>query len=188
MRGDSPTPQRVRRSTAGQDELTHRSRGLGQRHRTLLLLANGERDRDTLLAMAAAAGVEARFFDELLAGGLLELDAAPAATPVIEAPETASATADRAPLDVPTATPPPPPPSSRRPPPLERARTLLIDALKQYAPVAGSLLARRIRKAETAAEIEALLDEAEARMARSGTLVQAAQVVRRARELLARCA
>ena len=34
------------KTAAGQDELTHRSRGLGQRHRTLLLLVDGRRSSD----------------------------------------------------------------------------------------------------------------------------------------------
>lgn len=183
MKGDHLPPPRVLRSAAGQEELTQRSRGLGQRHRTLLLLANGERDRDTLLAMAAAAGVDATYFDDLIAAGLLELEGEatpePAAAPAQPVEPAPAAT-------MPAPHPPAPTRSRQRTPPLERARALLLDALNQYAPLTGSLIARRVRKAESAAEIEALLDEAEARMSRKGNLVQVAQVVRRARELLAR--
>ncbi len=161
-------PTLVTRSAAGQLELTKRSHGLSQRHRTILLLADGKRELDSLLAMAAAAGADRSHFEQLQQLGLLQLDLGALAAPPTAAPAPAAAT------------------QSSRPRPLERARKLLLEALKEYAPITGSLLARKIRRADSAADIASLLDEAEGKMARSGTLVQASQAVRRARELLAR--
>lgn len=190
MRDTEPLTE-VLRTSAGQDELASRQRGLSQRHRTLLLLADGKRDLATVLSMAQSVGAERSHFDDLIRLGLLDLQ-----VPMIEVappePEEIQAAPALEPLEVDTVAPPitvhppAPPPSARRPRPLERARALLLEALSDYAPVSGSLLARRIRRAESAKEIEAMLDEVETKMARKGTLVQASQVVRRARELLSR--
>lgn len=57
----------------GQDELAHRTRRLGQRYRTLLLLVDGRRSVDQVLALALAAGVAESQFRELLTLGLLAL-------------------------------------------------------------------------------------------------------------------
>ncbi|HEU4460929.1 MAG TPA: hypothetical protein VFR90_17545 [Methylibium sp.] len=76
----------------GLDELRARTRGLSQRHRTMLLLVNGQRSRREVLALASQAGVGAEFFDELVAMGLVEARAetrtkiAGTATPVADAP------------------------------------------------------------------------------------------------------
>jgi len=190
MRDTEPCTE-VLRTPAGQNELSSRQRGLSQRHRTLLLLADGKRDLATVLSLAQSVGAEQSHFDDLVRLGLLDLRGPRLEFPVPE-PEVIEAAPALEPLEVDTIAPPitvhppAPPPSARRPRPLERARALLLEALSEYAPVSGSLLARRIRRADNAREIEALLDEAEAKMARKGTLVQASQVVRRARELLSR--
>ena len=48
------------KTAAGQDELTHRSRGLGQRHRTWLLLMDGHRSSAEIVRLARQAGVPDR--------------------------------------------------------------------------------------------------------------------------------
>lgn len=57
----------------GQAELGSRTRAVGQRHRTVLLLADGRRSATVVRSMAREAGVPEACFDELLAMGLLEL-------------------------------------------------------------------------------------------------------------------
>lgn len=83
----------------GQQELKRRKRTLGQRHRTMLLLVDGKRSRDEVLALAQQVGVGPAHFDELIAWGMVTgeplADAAPAQAPV------AAAAADAAPAVAP---------------------------------------------------------------------------------------
>ncbi len=57
----------------GVAELANRSRGLSQRHRTVLLLVDGQRRMSQILATAQAAGVQVAVFEELVSLGLVEL-------------------------------------------------------------------------------------------------------------------
>lgn len=57
----------------GHDELARRTRRLGQRHRTLLLLVDGRRSADQVLVLARAAGVAEAHYRELLEMGLIAL-------------------------------------------------------------------------------------------------------------------
>ena len=59
----------------GQDELARRTRRLGQRHRTVLLLIDGRRTVDQVLALAYAAGVAETHYRDLLDMGLVALPA-----------------------------------------------------------------------------------------------------------------
>ncbi len=68
----------------GLDELRHRTRGLGQRHRTVLLLIDGHRALGEVLGMAHRAGASTSHFEELLHLGLVEMPVEPAQEP----PET----------------------------------------------------------------------------------------------------
>lgn len=71
------------KTPAGQDELRHRTRGLGQRYRTVLLLVDGRRPLGDVLAMANKAGAQTSHFEELVRLGLVEIpDEAQAAEPV----------------------------------------------------------------------------------------------------------
>ena len=79
------------KTSAGQDELRHRTRGLGQRHRTVLLLVDGKRPLGDILAMAHQAGAQTSHFEELLHLGLIDMPS-PAAIP--EAAETAPGSLD----------------------------------------------------------------------------------------------
>lgn len=72
-----PPPAPVK-TELGQDELRRRARKLSQRHRTVLLLVDGKRSRDEVVALAQQAGVTAGLFDELVAMGMVEEGAAPA--------------------------------------------------------------------------------------------------------------
>ena len=67
----------------GLDELRRRTRGLGQRYRTVLLLVDGRRPLGDVLAMANKAGAQTSHFEELVRMGLVEIpDEAQAAEPV----------------------------------------------------------------------------------------------------------
>ena len=57
----------------GHDELARRTRRLGQRHRTVLLLVDGRRSVDQVLALARAAGVAEHHYRELVEMDLVAL-------------------------------------------------------------------------------------------------------------------
>jgi hypothetical protein len=69
------------RTAAGENELRHRTRKLGQRHRTVLLLIDGRRTLDELLSLAQQAGAAVSHFEELVELGLVELPAQAPAEP-----------------------------------------------------------------------------------------------------------
>ncbi|MGY4829822.1 hypothetical protein ACVNIS_14735 [Sphaerotilaceae bacterium SBD11-9] len=61
------------KTPAGLDELRHRTRGLGQRYRTVLLLVDGRRPLGEVLGMAHKAGAQTSHFEELVRMGLVEI-------------------------------------------------------------------------------------------------------------------
>jgi hypothetical protein len=63
----------------GLDELRHRTRRLGQRYRTVLLLVDGRRPLGEVLGMAHKAGAQTSHFEELVRMGLVEVPAEMAA-------------------------------------------------------------------------------------------------------------
>lgn len=102
----SSTPPPPVKTALGHEELRQRTRTFSQRHRTVLLLVDGKRQRDEVLALALKAGAAPNFFDELVAAGLVDLQAPP--EPFAAEPEPALADAavaeppptDRADLDL----------------------------------------------------------------------------------------
>jgi hypothetical protein len=74
----------------GQQELRQRSKALGQRHRTVLLLVDGRRPLAEVLSMAHQAGAMTAHFEELVRLGMVELPVPPPAEPpkVESAPST----------------------------------------------------------------------------------------------------
>ncbi len=80
----------------GHDELARRTRRLGQRHRTLLLLVDGRRSVDQVLALARAAGVDEEHYRALVEMGLIAvpdgaLTAPTQAMPLDDEPDDAGA-------------------------------------------------------------------------------------------------
>lgn len=65
-----------------------------------------------------------------------------------------------------------------------KARELLTNAVRTHAPVAGSLTLRRLRRADSRAELAALLGEVEARLNKPHRSLVAAQLLQRVRALL----
>lgn len=72
------------KTALGQDELRHRTRGLGQRYRTVLLLVDGRRSLGDVLAMALKAGAQTTHFQELVTMGLVEVPTEMAAAEPVE--------------------------------------------------------------------------------------------------------
>jgi len=64
------------------------------------------------------------------------------------------------------------------------ARSILVRAVRQEAPVAGSLTLMRLRRARSRADLVALLDEVEARITKPHRSLAASQTLRRVRQLL----
>lgn len=109
----------------GQDEWSHRSRGLGQRHRTILFLVDGRRSLGEVLAMAHQAGAQTSHFEELVRLGMVEVPSEAAAPEPVETAPGALDTPRLTSVDVevfaddepaapaPPALPPEPPPEPR---------------------------------------------------------------------------
>jgi hypothetical protein len=169
----------------GHAELTHRSRRLSQRHRTVLLLVDGRRSADQVVQMASQAGVPAECFDELVVLGLID----PNPVAHVELPLETVAVVDSV----------LPPTRSLLPEsgwmalaaqanvpdgPLEEARELLLRAVRSEAPVTGSLTMMKLKRATSREAIEALLDEVELRIRKPRKQIIAAQTLRHVRHLL----
>lgn len=178
------------RTAVGAAELAHRSRGLSQRHRTVLLLVDGQRPVSRVLATAQAAGVQPAVFDELVSLGMIEVPVVAHIELPLEAelaggdssllpparsllPESGWSTLSGAPVD-----------AAAVDRPLQEARELLMRALRAQAPVSGSLTLMKLRRATSRDEVEALLDEVEQRLRRPHRMIVAAQTMRHVRHLL----
>ena len=76
-----PQPAVPTKTPLGHDELRHRTQGLGQRFRTVLLLVDGQRSLAQILSMAHQAGAQTSHFERPVQLGMVELprDAAPEA-------------------------------------------------------------------------------------------------------------
>lgn len=208
------TGTRPIRTPEGQAELSTRARRLSQRHRTMLFLVDGKRSAIEVRRLAAQAGVPEACFDELTALGLIMLPEPTFSLLLDEPPPPAALhidlplpgpdeTTDDSVLL----------PASRTLQPdssllsdltpgdswlpsqgregdaaadagFAEARRILARAVRAEAPVTGSLTLLRLRRARTRADLAALLDEVEARIAKPHRLLAAAQTLRRVRHLL----
>ena len=70
-------------------------------------------------------------------------------------------------------------------PAVVEARLILLRAVRAEAPLAGSLTLLRLRRARTRADLDALLDEVQARITKPHRLLAATQTMQRVRQLLA---
>ena len=80
-----PTPMPPLKTQLGIDELRSRTHGLNQRHRTMLVLVDGQRPLSQILALGLQAGARTTHFADLVHLGLVEVALDPA-TPVFERP------------------------------------------------------------------------------------------------------
>ena len=167
-----------RRTVAGQAELNERSRVLTQRQRTVLFLVDGERDIETIAALALQAGAGHAAFAELVAMGLVSAPGFESGNESSLLPSSHSLLGDShwsvledenvAGLDR----------------PLEEARALLLRAVRSEAPVAGTLTLLKLKRAATREALAALLDEVEQRLRKPHRRIIAAQTLRHVRHLL----
>lgn len=194
-------PQLIPVKTAqGHDELDTRQRRLGPRHRTMLLLVDGERTVNEVLNLSYQAGVPPSCFQELLSlgllvvpddqplrrkvmPGLLPAEAPLSAAPVVRPSEGGSDTDYYVSTVVcdsgldgqhdkdPTS-------------PFEDARDLLLHALGTEARLTGALTMMRIRRARTPIELLALLGEVETRINRPDRAIATRQLMGRVAQLL----
>lgn len=191
-----PTDEMPVKTAEGIDELARRTRGLGQRHRTVLLLVDGRRSREQILALAQSAGVSPAVYDELLTLGLVA-EKADMADPAVDSDHIDLPLVSMSPSDsslLPSVRSLLPESSwstlsgeATEPPvdrPLEEARELLLRALRAEAPVVGSLTMMKLRRASNRDEVEALLDEVEMRLRKPRRMIVAAQTMRHVRHLL----
>ena len=173
----------------GVAELAHRTRGLSQRHRTVLLLVDGRRTVKQIIATAQAAGVAAAVFQELVAMGLVLLPESGAEH--VDLPLESGRAGDSSLLPSVRSLLPesgwstlPPVTESDVDRPLQEARELLMRALRAQAPVSGSLTLMKLKRAATRDDIESLLDEVEQRLRKPHRMIIAAQTMRHVRHLL----
>ncbi|MCA3182925.1 hypothetical protein [Cupriavidus sp.] len=87
------------KTEAGQEEIRTRARKLDQKLRALLLIVNGERAKSALMAQVGGLGVAEEAFDTLLALGLIEPHAEPAAPASAPTGRTTKPSASRKPAD-----------------------------------------------------------------------------------------
>jgi hypothetical protein len=171
------------RTAAGQAALTRRTRELTPRQRTALFMVDGKRSVDIVLALASQAGAKAADFSALVALGLVSTPGLPPAAVLNESsmlPSSQSLHGDSSWSQLPEEDTV----QQTTDGPLIEARALLIRAVRSASPLAGVLTLRRLKRASTRAEIEALLDEVEQRLRKPHRSVIAAQTLRHVRHLL----
>jgi hypothetical protein len=171
------------RTAAGQAALTRRTRELTPRQRTALFMVDGKRSVDIVLALASQAGAKAADFSELVTLGLVSTPGLPDVSVLHETsilPSSQTLHGDSTWSQLPEED------TVLRTTdgPLIEARALLIRAVRAAAPLTGMLTLRRLKRATTRAELEALLDEAEYRLRSPHRSVIAAQTLRHVRHLL----
>jgi hypothetical protein len=171
------------RTAAGQAALARRTRELTPRQRTALFMVDGKRSVDIVLALASQAGAKAADFSELVALGLISTPGLSDVSVLTESSLLPSVQSlhgdstwsqlpeDDTVLQVNDA-------------PLAEARALLVRAVRLAAPLSGAFTLRRLKRAATRAELEALLDEVEQRLRKPHRSVIAAQTLRHVRHLL----
>lgn len=180
----------------GLQELRKRSQGLGQRHRTVLLLVDGRRPLAEVLSMAHQAGAQTSHFEELLRLGMIELPVA-SPEPAPAAAEGPPAVDEAAPTAVveavamaPDLDPPVPPPAEAPAPAevdeqqLDEARRLLADILRRDTLLHRVFAPARVRAARTQQELIDLVWEIERERVHARRKRAQLRDLQRARELL----
>jgi hypothetical protein len=171
------------RTAAGQAALTRRTRELTPRQRTALFMVDGKRSVDIVLALASQAGAKASDFSDLVTLGLVSTPGLQTAAVLTESsmlPSSQSLHGDSTWSQLPEDETV----QHVTDGPLIEARALLVRAVRSAAPLAGALTLRRLKRASTRAELEALLDEVEQRLRKPHRSVIAAQTLRHVRHLL----
>lgn len=185
----------------GQQELTRRTHGLSQKHRTILLLVDGRRTLDEVMNLAQHAGATPKHFEELLVLGLVlvpeQAVADLAAGPIGEVdiplhtgltlppPEEDVTTTTQAAQTLEKVAPIASGAVNEAALLLESARETLIEMLKIAAPVTGALTVMKLRRAQGREELADLLYEVQTKVERSRTKpADVDRTLQHARELL----
>lgn len=125
----------------GREEITQRKYGLSSRLRPLLVMVDGRKSSDELLAKVAGLGLTADSLAELIEGGYIEAHAVPEAAPVAAVPE-----------------PPAPRPAAE---PVPENRFLAVyqfynETIKSMIGLRGYALQLKVEKAATLEELRQL--------------------------------
>jgi hypothetical protein len=178
---------RPQRTASGHAELAKRAKRLSQRHRTVLLLIDGQRNVDAVCQLAAQAGADVQCLEDLLALGLVTLAStapADAAVTVAAGGESSLLPSSQSLQGESTWTELDDQPADAVDRPFAEARELLLRAVRQEAPVAGALTLMKLKRATSREALEALLDEVEQRLRKPRRQITAAQTMRHVRHLL----
>jgi len=182
-----PLGLQPQRTASGHAELATRGKRLSQRHRTVLLLVDGRRSEGDIRRLAAQAGAGVNCLDDLLSLGLVmwahgdKADATVTVAALGESsvlPSSQSLQGDSAwsMLDD--------DPKNGTDRPLAEARELLMRAVRQEAPVSGTLTLMKLKRASSREALAGLLDEVEQRLRKPRRQIIAAQTMRHVRHLL----
>ena len=175
------------RTASGHAELATRGKRISQRHRTVLLLVDGRRSELDIRKLAAQAGAGAQCLDELLSLGLIALsgnDRADTTVTIAAGGESSLLPSSQSLQGESTWSDDETDAAAAVDRPLAEARELLLRAVRQEAPVSGTLTLMKLRRAMTREAVEALLDEVEQRLRKPRRQIIAAQTMRHVRHLL----
>jgi hypothetical protein len=131
------TPPIPVKTADGHAELSNRRRGLGQRHRTVLLLVDGRRSEQQVRTLASQAGAGERCFGELLELGLIAMPQPPDTLPTIPIPRPPPS--EEPPLHVDIPIEPLPVPVPRPAPPTPPGAAFSGEDLDSLMPAARTL-------------------------------------------------
>lgn len=199
----------VAKTAAGADELKTRARGLGQRLRTVLIMADGVQTVEQVRSASAGLGLAPDFLETLVAEGLVEIR--PRAGRAAGPRPAFGATTSPAPLsrpmplggvgsvDIPTgppsvpgalAVPPPAPPLEPSAPVATeaekflKARQYLNDKIVDSLKLRGFFFILKLEKCSTRAELAELMPDFEKAITKANGPEVAEVMVARARDLL----
>lgn len=187
----------VAKTAAGAEELKTRSRGLSQRLRMVLIMADGVQTVEQVRSAAAGLGLPADFLHALVADGLIEIRpsrGAPgrsAARPSPVSPGAASRPAPLTSVDIPTGPVTGSPASTLDAAPAGteaerflRARQFMNDRVVEALGLRAFFFILKLEKCSTRAELAELLPDFGKAVAKSGDLDAANASVARTRDLL----
>ena len=174
------------RTASGHAELAKRANRLSQRHRTVLLLVDGQRNVSDIRKLAAQAGADMQCLDDLLTLGLVTWSSASPADAVVTvaAGESSLLPSSQSLQGESTWAEPEDDITVMPDRPFAEARELLMRAVRQAAPFSGALTLLKLKRARSREALEGLLDEVEHRLRKPRRQIIAAQTMRHVRHLL----
>lgn len=183
----------VAKTAAGSDELKTRARGLSQRLRTVLIMADGAQTVEQVRSASAGLGLAPDFLESLLAEGLIELrprsggrgpsrPAAPASGPLSRPAPLGGVTS----VDIPTgpADPAAQPPAGTEAERFLRARQYMNDKVVDSLKLRAFFFVLKLEKCSTRQELAELLPDFEKALTKASGAEVAEVIAARARELL----